>query len=199
MTVRQPPRLGLLLARLLPPEDSPLVGDLIEAQVDQPHGWFWRQVLFAVLVRTIAKSKASFHYEPIAGACVSLAMLAVLGFQGAVAASLLEHFFEQLGIAEVPWTSVYPHWLASFTTLSFLSALVVGRVAGRVHQRSRVVVVLACGLSVTMMALVTLYLLHPAPMRPFLPSATLQAAAAMVFIIGLFTGFRSTLVCEPPM
>jgi hypothetical protein len=196
MTLRQPPRLGVLLTKLLPQSDEPLVGDLIEGHVDRSNGWFWRQVLFAVLLRTIDRVRIPFRHATLEVALTSMAMLAVVGFEAVVAASLLDHLFEQLGFAWVTQSSLQLRRFASFTALSFVLALVVGWLAAGVHRRSRLVVVLACSASATLMALLTLYLSSPGPMRPFLPSAVRQVAAAMVFIIGLLAGFKLPPVRE---
>jgi hypothetical protein len=191
VTLRHPPRLAALLTRLLPHEDEPLVGDLIEGHVDRSNGWFWRQVLFAVLLRAIRRARIPLRHATVEMALTSMAMLAVLGFEAVVAGTLLDHLFEQLGFALVTQASLQLRWLASFTALSFVLALVVGRLAACVHRRSRLVVVLACGASATLMALLTLYLSSPGPMRLFLPSAARQVVVGMVFIIGLLAGFKS--------
>jgi len=196
MTVRQPPRLAGLLTRLLPQTDEPLVGDLIEGHADRSNGWFWRQVLFAVLLRTIDRVRVSLRHATLEVALTSLAMLAVVGFETVVAATLLDHLFEQLGVAWVTHPSLQLRRLASFTALSFVLALVVGRLAACAHLRSRLVVILACGASATLMTFLTLYLSSPGPMRLFLPSAARQVAAAMVFVIGLLAGFKWQPVSE---
>lgn len=196
MTLRQPPRLAVLLAKLLPQSDEPLVGDLIEGHGDRSNTWFWRQVLFVILLRTIDRVRIPLRHATFEVALTSMAMLAVVGFEAVVAASLVDHLFEQLGFAWVTQSSLQTRRLASFTTLSFVLALVVGRLAAGIHRRSRLAVVLACGASATLMALLTLYLSSPGPMRPFLPSAPRQVAAAMVFIIGLLAGFKLQPVRE---
>ena len=196
MTLRRPLRLAVLLARLLPQSDEPLVGDLIEEHVDRSNGWFWRQVLFAVLLRTVDRVRMPLRHATLEVALTSLAMLAVVGFEAVVAASLLDHLFEQFGFAWVTQPSLQLRRLASFTAVSFVLALVVGRFAAGVHLRSRLVAVLACSASATLVALLTLYLSSPGPMRLFLPSAARQVAAAMVFVIGLLAGFKWQPVSE---
>jgi hypothetical protein len=196
MTSRQPPRVALGLLEHLVADNEPLIGDLIEGCAERSHAWFWRQVLFVVIARTIAHAWTNFRQRAtLEGALVSIAMLVVLSFQVVVAGGVLNYLLGRLDVAWVTRISDHPDWLTYLIVLSFMVASVIGRVTGCFHHRFRVAAVLVCGASATLAALVTLTLLNPTPMRPFLPSATLQTAAAIAFIFGLFVGVPRTERC----
>ena len=192
MKSRQPPRVGITLLRQLVRDNEPLIGDLIEMCSERSNAWFWRQALFTVLARTIAHASTNLRQlTSLEGALVSIAMLVVLSFQGVVAGSLLNYLLAGLDFAWVAPTA-HSGWLTYPIVLSFMAAIVIGHVTGRFHHRSRVTAVVVCGASATLAALLTLSLLNPTPTRFFLPSAALQTAAAMAFVIGLLAGVCRT-------
>ncbi len=202
MTPRQPPRLGLILLHQLVPDDDPLVGDLIEMCAERSSAWFWRQALFIVLARAIGLASTTLRQRAsLEGSSVSIAMLIVLSFQVVVAGSLLNDLLERFDLAWITQTD-HQGWLTYLIVLSFVVALVIGHATSRLHHRSRVAVVLVYGVSAALAALVTLSLLNPTPSRLFFPSAALQTAAAMVFVIGLLVGLSrrslgSTILRSP--
>jgi hypothetical protein len=192
MNRHQPPKVALLLTRLLPHDCEALVGDLVEDyQAGRSPLWFWRQVVVAIGARAIARSR-----EPLGGfvtvenASASLAMFVVLAFEVIVAATLLDQIFS---FASFEWVAgansegLATALLAASFLVAFVAAFVLARVGG---GGGRMVVAIGSAASAILMAFITLHLAHPLPPRPFLPSAPVQLGTATVFMAGLLAGFR---------
>jgi hypothetical protein len=192
MTARRAPGLGVTLLHQLLGHNEPLVGDLIEECPQRSRAWFWRQVLFAVLTRAITGASAGLR-EPqrLEGALTSFAMFIVLSFQVVVAGSLLDDLIQRFGRAQVTRIN-HPEWLMFVVMLSLPVASVIGRAMSRLHWRSRVATVLVGGASAAVVASVILSVLSPEATGFFFPSAALQTAAAMVFVLGLLIGGSSS-------
>lgn len=192
MNRHQPPRLALLLTRLLPDDWEAFVGDLVEDyQAGRSPLWFWRQVLAAIGARAVARSKEPLDgFVAVENASASLAMFVVLAFEVVVAATLLDQVFS---FASFDWAANAngEGWavvlLAASFLVAFVAALLLARVGG---GRGRMIVAIGSGASAALMAFITLHLAHPLAPRPFLPSAPVQLGTAAVFICGLFAGFR---------
>jgi hypothetical protein len=187
MTARRTPLRVAILPYLLG-DDEPLVGDLVEEWPHRSRSWFWRQVMFAVLARAITGASATLR-EPqrLGRGLTSLAVFVVLSFQVVVAGSLLDDLIQRLDRAQVTRIN-HPEWLMFVVLLSLPAAWVIGRTMSRLHGHSRVATVLVCGASAAVVALVTLSVLSSESSGFFFPSAALQTAAAMVFVLGLLVG-----------
>ncbi len=83
MKGRRPTRLAIALLEQLVPGNDPLAGDLLEEWRERSDAWLWRQVLFAVLTRTIVDVRTKPRVT-IESALIATALLAVLGFQSLV-------------------------------------------------------------------------------------------------------------------
>ena len=192
MKRHQPPKVALLLMRLLPDECEALVGDLVEDyQAGRSPLWFWRQVVAALGIRAVARSR-----EPLSGfvavenASTSLAMFVVLAFEVVVAATMLDQVFWFVSfdwVANAGGGGWVVELLAASFVVAFVAALLLARVGG---GRGRMIVATGSGASATLMAFITIHLAHPLAPRPFLPSAVVQLGTAAVFMCGLLAGFR---------
>jgi hypothetical protein len=197
MNVRQPSRLAVALLEWFVPDNEPLTGDLVESSRDRSRAWLWRQVLLAILARALFQVRT--HPRMTAEALlVSFAMLALLGFHAVVAASLINHLLVLNDTTWVAVTGQYGQWQGPATAVAFVIAIFIGRTIGRFHREHRIAAVLAFSASATVGAFANLYFFVPnVLLQPFVPSATLQTAIAMVFVAGLFVGIGSRSVCEP--
>jgi hypothetical protein len=195
MIARQPPRLAVALLECCIPDNEPLTGDLIEAAHVRGQAWFWRQALMAVVMRPVSAWRAD-PGRTTATALVAVSLLALLGFQAVVAASLVN----QLLILDDP------SWLAArgryqplqpwFVLGSFAAAALAGRAIGLVHRANRVAAVLAFGACASAWAFVHLLLFVPnLPLEPLLARPALQTAMTTVFVAGLFAGMGSRTIC----
>jgi hypothetical protein len=88
----------------------------------------------------------------------------------------------------------HPEWLIFVVLLSLPAAWTFGRAMSRLHRRSRVATVLACGAIAAIVGSVTVSVLSSEPTGFFFPSAAYQTAAAMVFVLGLLIGSSSPSV-----
>jgi hypothetical protein len=118
-------------------------------------------------------------------------MFIVLSFQVVVAGSLLDDLIQRIDRAQVPGIN-HPEWLMLLVMLSLPVAWVIGRAMSRLHWRSRLATVLVCGASAAVVASMTLSVLSSEATGFFFPSAALQTAAAMVFVLGLLVGGSSS-------
>jgi hypothetical protein len=194
MTPTRASWLGIALLHQLLGDNEPLVGDPIEERANRSTAWFWRQLVFAVLARMMAGSWASLR-QPVRleGPLTSFAMLIVLSFQVVVAGSLLDDLVQRLDRDQMARIG-HPEWLAFVVLLSFPAAWVIGKGMRSLHWRSRLATILVCGVSAAVVAFVTLSVLSSAVTRFFFPSAALQTAAAMAFVLGLLGG--SSFFCS---
>jgi hypothetical protein len=193
MTPRRIPLRVALLPHLLG-DDEPLVGDLVEEWPRRSNAWFWRQVLFAVIARTMTGASATLR-EPqrLAGGLAHIAIFVILSFQVAVAGSLLDDLIRRVDLAQVTRLN-HPEWLIVVVLLSLPIAWMFGRAMSRLHRHSRVATVLACGACAAFVGSVTVSVLRSDATGFFFPSAALQTAAAMVFVLGLLAASWS---CSP--
>jgi hypothetical protein len=197
MKSRRPPRLAVALLERFVPDNEPLTGDLLEGWRERSDAWFWRQVLLAVLVRTVVHVRTNPR-TTTESALIATAMLVLLGFHAVVVASLMNHLLVLNDTAWIPQTGRYQEWQLYFIVPSFAVAVLAGRAIGRVHRDHRVAAVLGSSASATAAAFLNLYLFVPnVLLQPFVPDAALQTAVAMVFIGGLFVGISSRCKCEP--
>jgi hypothetical protein len=193
----RPPRFAVALLARCVPDNEPLTGDLLEEWRERSDAWFWRQVLLAVLARAILSIRTNPRTTTEA-VLLAAAMLALLGFQAVVVASLMNHLLVLNGTAWIPRTGRYQEWQLYSTVPSFVVAMLTGRVIGRVHRDHRVAAALGWSASATAAAFMNLYLFVPdVLLQPFVPDVALQTAVAMVFISGLFAGIVSRSICEP--
>jgi len=193
MTASRPPWLAVALLQRLFGNNEPLVGDLVEECPHRSRSWFWRQVLFAVLTRAITSALAMLR-EPqrLAAGLTSLAMFVVLSFQVVVAGTLLD---DLIPLDRAQMTQInHPEWLVLVVMLSLPVAWFIGKAMNRLHRRFRVATVLFCGASAAAAASMTLSVLGSEASGLFFPSASLQTAAAMVFVLGLLVGGFSSSV-----
>ena len=187
MTVRRTPFRVAILPYLLG-DHEPLVGDLVEECPRRSNAWFWRQVMFAVLARTMTCASATLR-EPqrLSGGLADIAIFVILSFQVAVAGSLFDYLIRRIDFAQVTRLS-HPEWLIFVVLMSLPTAWVFGRAMGRLHRYSRVATVLACGACAAIVGAVTVSVLSSDVTGFFFPSAAQQIAAAMVFVLGLLVG-----------
>ena len=188
MTARRASWLAVAVLHQLLGDNEPLLGDLLEDCPHRSRSWFWRQVAFAVLARTITSVSATVR-EPqrLGGALTSVAIFIVLSFQVAVAGSLLDDLIQRLDRAQV--TRIHhPEWLMFVVLSSLPAGWIIGRAMSRLHRRSRVATVLVCGASAAVVASVTLSVSSSPSTGLVFPSAALQTAAAMVFLLALLVG-----------
>ena len=190
MTTRISWHVALLLTLL--GDEEPLVGDLLEESHRRSNFWLLRQVMFAVFARTLSGASATLR-EPqrLTGALGDVAMFLILGFQVAVAGSLLGDLLQPVGQREAPGIG-HPPSLWFVILLSLVVSWLVGRALGSLHRRSRIATVLVCGLSAAASGAVTVSVV--APTGSVFPSAVHQTAAGMIFVFGLFVG---SLRCPP--
>ena len=195
--MRRPPRLAMALLERFVPDNAPLVGDVLEAYPERSNVWLWRQVLSAVCLPTLMSVRTNPR-AALDATLAALALITLVGFCAIVAASLLHQMF--VG-SDVQWLSASPRdgrWAVLFGTLSCVVAALIGRTAGRLHDRHRVAVIIACGASATAAAFANLALFVPSVShQPFFPHPVRQLAVAMLFVVGLFAGSLSRSRCEP--
>jgi hypothetical protein len=195
MTSRQPSRIAFFLLERLVPDNEPLTGDLREESRERPATWLWRQVLFAVLGHAIVRVRTSPRMTT-EGILIATALLALLGFQAVVGATLMNHL---LVLSDPAWshTGQYQAWQRYAIIPSLAVAVLTGRVIGRLHRTHRVAAVLALSMSATIAASLNLMLFVPNVfLQPFLPQAGVQTLVATVFIAALFAGIGSRSTCE---
>jgi hypothetical protein len=195
MTSNQPQRMAFVLLEWFVPDNEPLIGDLLEQCHDRSAAWLWRQVLFAVLGQAIVRVRTSPRMTT-EGLLVATALLALLGFQAVVGATLMNHL---LVLSDPAWgqTGQYQAWQRYVIVPSLAVAVLTGRVIGRLHRAHRVAAVLALSVSATIAASLNLMLFVPNVfLRPFLPQVGLQTLMATVFIAALFAGIGSRSTCE---
>ena len=188
MTASRPTWLEVSLLHQLLGNNEPLVGDLVEECAHRSRSWFWRQVLFAVLVHAITSALATLR-EPrrLAAGLTSLGMFIVLGFQVVVAGSLLDDLIPRLDRGQMT-RSNHPDWLVLFVMLSLPVAWFIGKAMNRMHRRLRVATVLVCGASAAAVASMIVSVLSSEASGEFFPSLPLQTAAALVFVLVLLVG-----------
>lgn len=196
MNSRRPPRLATALLEHFVPDNEPLTGDLLEDWPGRSDAWFWRQVLLAIVARTILQART--HPRVTAEATLAAAaMLTLLGFYAVVAANLMTRLLVLSYPDWIPGTGHYRAWQLCATVPSFAAAVLVARVVGQFHRGHRVAAVLAYSMSAMAAVFLNLYLFVPnLRLEPFVPDAALQIAVAMVFIAGLFVGIASRSRCE---
>lgn len=187
MRKRRTPRRIALLPYLLG-DDDPLVGDLVEEWPRRSHAWFWRQVVFAMLTKAVATASAVLR-EPqrLTGTLGATAIFLILSFQVVVAGSLLDDLIRRIDRTRMTRID-HPEWLVFVVLLSLPAAWVIGRAVSRLHWRSRVATILVYGASAAVVAAATLLVSSSGSTGFFLPSAVVQIAAAMVFVLGLLIG-----------
>jgi hypothetical protein len=185
MTARRPPWLAVAALHLLVGDNEPLVGDLLEEWPQRSRAWFWRQVTFAALARARAGASAAVR-EPqrLAALLAPIAIFVILSFEIAVAGNLLDDLIRRVDHARVTRLD-HPQWIVLVALLSLPAAWTLGRVMSRIHRRSRVATVLACGASAALVGAVTVSVLSSEATGFFFPSAAHQTAVAMVFVLGL--------------
>ena len=197
----RPPRIALALLDRFVRDNGPLAGDLLEECETRSGFWLWRQVLCAVLVRTMSRIGANPR-TTIEAVLVAMAMLALLGFQAVVVATLMNHLLVLNDGAAgatgwIPPSGRYEAWQIWFAVPSFAFAVLTGRAIGRFHPTRRGATVLYAGASAAAAASLNLYLFVPNVLaQPLVPDAALQTAATMVFIGGLFAGAGSRTSCQ---
>lgn len=171
-------------------DDEPLVGDLVEEWPRRSNVWFWRQVMFAVFVRTMTSVSAALR-EPqrLTGGLAHIAIFVILSFQVVVAGSLLDDLIRRLD-PQVTQLN-HPEWFIFIVLLSLPAAWTSGKAMSHLHRRSRVAAVLVCGASAAIVGSVTVSVLSSDAARLFFPSAAHQTVAAMVFMLGLLVGSSS--------
>lgn len=181
MTVKAISRLRIAVLNWFLDDNEPLAGDLIEECEHRSRTWFWRQLMFALLVRT-ALGAAGTLRDParVVAPLASLAMFLVLCFQVVVAGSLLA--------IVLPGTRVGGQgWLALVVLLSLPVGWGTGKVVCPLRARSRVATVGLCGVSGAGIGLVVHAVLSSTA-AVFFPAVGVQAIAAMVFVSGLLVG-----------
>jgi hypothetical protein len=195
MRSSQPSRIAFFLLERLVPDNEPLTGDLREESRDRSATWLWRQVLFAVLGHVMVRVRTSPRMTT-EGVLVATALLALLGFQAVVGATLMNHL---LVLSDPAWgqTGQYQPWQRYVIVPSLAVAVLAGRVIGRLHRTHRVAAALALSMSATIAASLNLMLFVPNVfLQPFLPQAGVQTLVATVFIAALFAGIGSRSTCE---
>jgi hypothetical protein len=184
-----------LLERFVP-DNEPLAGDLVEAWRGRSDAWFWRQVLLAVFMRTIVHVRTCPR-TTAERLLVATALLALIGFQAVVVASLMNHLVVLTGSAGTLATGRYQAWQGYAAAPSFVLAFLIGGILARLHDH-RVMAVFVASAGATAAAFVNLYLFVPDALRqPFAPDAAQQIAMAAVFVGGLFAGMVWRSRCEP--
>jgi hypothetical protein len=179
------------LQRVLP-DDEPLIGDLAEESMDRSDTWFWRQVLYVALTRTIHSIWMNSRVT-IGGVLVALAILVLAGFEAVVAASLAIDLFGLHDMALMPPADRQQAWL-TYSMSMFVAAVALGRFVNGFHTTNRIAAVLVCGGSATAAAVLNLWLIIPQPVMSFMPA---QIAISMVFVVGLFAGAGWRSLCDP--
>jgi hypothetical protein len=196
MKAGHPPRLALALLDRCVPDEEPLIGDLLEERLRRSDAWFWRQVVFTVLSRTVlhVRTKPFLAAERV---LVTTAIFALLGFCTVVVATLMTRLIV-LGNAWSPQTGRYQALQLYFTVPAFAGAILMGRAIGRLHHNHRVICVLGCSITATIASCLNLYLFVPnVLLQPLVPHAATQIAVGVVFIAGLFVGIGLGSLCEP--
>ena len=196
MTARRAPWLAVVVIDQFLGDNEPLVGDLLEESSHRSRAWFWRQVMFAVHTVAIRGASAALR-EPqrLGGALSFIAVFIVLSFQVVVAGSLLDDLIQRPIRTQMTRIN-HPEWLMFVFLVSVPAAWAIGRVMSLLHRRSRIATILVSGASAAVVSSVTLSVLSSESSGFFFPSAALQTAAAMVFVLALLVGgahsFRHT-------
>ena len=187
--------MAFLLLEWFVPDNEALTGDLLEESRERSATWLWRQVLFAVLGQAIVRVRTSPRMTA-EGILIATALLALLGFQAVVGATLMNHL---LVLSDPAWgqTGQYQAWQRYVIVPSLAVAVLMGRVISRLHRTHRVAAVLALSVSATIATSLNLLLFVPNVfLQPFLPQAGAQTLVATVFIAALFAGIGSRSTCE---
>ncbi len=100
--------MAFLLLEWFVPDNEALTGDLLEESRERSATWLWRQVLFAVLGQAIVRVRTSPRMTA-EGILIATALLALLGFQAVVGATLMNHL---LVLSDPAWgqTGQYQAW-----------------------------------------------------------------------------------------
>lgn len=186
MTDKAIPRLRMAVLNWFLNDNEPLAGDLIEECAHRSRTWFWRQLMFALVVRT-ALGAAGILRDPsrMVAPLASVAMFLVLCFQVVVAGSLLAIVLPGIRVAS-------QGWLVFVVLLSLPVGWGTGKVVCSLRARSRLATVGLCGVSGAGIGLVVHVVLSSTP-AVFFPAVALQSSAAMVFVSGLLV--RAGLWC----
>jgi uncharacterized protein (TIGR03435 family) len=176
-------------------DNEPLAGDLLESARTRSHAWLWRQVLLAVLARTVAEIRD--HKRTRAEALlVGTAMLALLGFHAVVGASLINRMrlmYDPQAIGA--GTGHLQGWHGFGAAAGFVVAIAIGRVIGRFHREHRVAAAFVFSASAVTASFANLILFVPeTTLQPAFmpPNAGVQIVEAMLFIAGLFIGISTS-------
>ena len=198
MTTSRPSRLGVALLHQLLGTNESLVGDLVEEYPRRGTSWFWRQVLFAVFAHAMTRAlTTSREPQRLAAGLTSFGMFIVLSFQVVVAGSLLDDLIPRFARAQMARIN-HSEWLVFAVMLSLPVAWFIGKAMRRLHRRFRVTAVLVCGVGAAVAASVTLSVLSPVATGFFFPSAALQTAAAMAFVLVLLIAASASLHDRQP-
>lgn len=191
-----PPRIAVALLDRFVCDDDPLRGDLLEEWPTRSAYWLWRQVLYAVLVRTVCRILANPR-TTIEATLVAIAMLALISFQAVVVATLMNHLLGPYDGGWIPPSGRYEAWQSWFAIPSFAVAVLTGQAIGSLHPARRGTAVVYAGASATGAAFLNLYLFVPNVLaKPLAPDPALHTVVTMVFIAGLFAGAGSRPSCQ---
>jgi hypothetical protein len=181
MTVKAIPPLRIAVLNWFLDDNESLAGDLIEECDHRSRTWFWRQLMFALLIRTVVGAAGTLRYPArMVAPLASVAIFLVLCFQVVVAGSLLA--------IVLPGTRVAgQEWLALVVLLSLPVGWGTGRVVCPLRERSRVATVGLCGVSGAGIGLVV-HVVLSSTAAGFFPAVGVQGFAAMVFVSGLLVG-----------
>jgi hypothetical protein len=149
MNSSQPPSLATWLLERWGsgPNREALAGDLIEQyQRGRPPGWYWRQVLRAILVGAVHDIRG---HTLLAGRALVMfwtASFLLNWFTHALRQSLFD------GWAQAPWTSeilrqVWVYYGVPFVIIMCLGFVVIGWMVATLHRDYRAAIVILCAMS----------------------------------------------------
>lgn len=155
----EPPRLATWLMQQFSPllRNTPLTGDLVEAfKQGRSSGWYWRQVLWAVLIGLLnlfRKRWGCLAYAVVCGGFISTAFVFTFLPGRSSALPAVSALYAKGYIFPWPWSMVYQMaFLAAFQAVIVASALVAYLLSFRILKPGKllralmvIVVVLASG------------------------------------------------------
>ena len=152
MTDQQPPRAATWLAhRLVPgPRRESLLGDLIEQyRQGRSGGWYWRQVLVAIVVGN-AHALAAHKFLALRALTIGWTLYYLFSFPVTWAGGMAENWVSHQMIVCEPtsfWCQFWRNQL-SVELLIYVAAAVSGAIVARLHRRYGVAMLLLFAVSV---------------------------------------------------
>lgn len=175
------------------PADEALYGDLLEDfRAGRSSWWLWRQVALAIVV-SLPQTLRSRLRPSIEQAVLTAALIVLVSFCAVVAGNLVH----RLAFPFDRWLPGPTEPTLVIAAASLVAAVIAGRVISHLHERHRVLAVVAFGATATLAVIARLSLVVPAAdVEILIPSLPRQMAGAVLFVLGLLIGAMRCLPAE---